>query len=95
LYLHKTHYFLLELAVSEADIKCEMKKTILELQSMANELGDALEKAAARVEAADGHIGNSLRDLYERSNARSEELLAQLDRLQTEIVASEPPTMGS
>ena len=80
--------------MSEADTRCEMKKTILELQSLANELGDALEKSAARVEA-DGHIGHSLRDIYERSNARSEELLAKLDRLQTDIVKSEPPTKRS
>jgi hypothetical protein len=81
--------------VAEADIKCEMKKTILELQGLATELGKNLETAAAQIEATDGRIGHGLRDLYERVNARSEQLLAELDRLQKDLVASKPPITTS
>ena len=49
--------------MAEADIKCEMKKTILGLQCLATELGKNLEIAAAQIEATDGRIGMALRDL--------------------------------
>ena len=68
--------------MADADIKAEMKKAVLELQSLGLELNEAVEQAAANIEAKDGNIGQGLRDLYDRVSARSEEILAQLDRLQ-------------
>jgi hypothetical protein len=95
LYLRRISSLSQEFEVSEADIKCEMKKTILELQGLATELGKNLETAVAQIEATDGRIGHGLRDLYERANARSEQLLAELDRLQKDLVASKPPITTS
>ena len=67
--------------IADADIKAEMKKAVLELQSLANELNSALDRTSAKIEAND-LIGSDLKDLYERVNARSEEILTQLDRLE-------------
>jgi len=68
--------------MADADIKAEMKKAILELQSLGVELNEAVEQPAANIESKDGNIGQGLRDIYDRVSARSEEILAQLDRLQ-------------
>ena len=68
--------------MADADIKAEMKKAVIELQSLGVELSKALEQAAANIEAKDGAIGQGLREVYDRVSARSEEILAQLDRLQ-------------
>ena len=61
--------------MADADIKAEMKKAVLELQSLSLELNEAVEQAAANIEAKDGNIGQGLRDLYDRVSARSEEFL--------------------
>ena len=39
--------------MADADIKAEMKKTVLELQSLTGELNSALDLAAAKIEATD------------------------------------------
>jgi chromosome segregation ATPase len=70
--------------MGDAYIKAEMKKAVLELLSLTAEWESALDLAAAKIEAADP-IRSGLKDLYERVSARSEELLAQLDRLQTSL----------
>ena len=75
--------------MAAADTKAEMKKQILELQSLASEFNSALDGASAKIEANDG-IGRGLRELYERISARSEELLAQLDRMQNSLDTSNP-----
>lgn len=75
--------------MADADIKAEMKKAVLELQSLASELNNALDRTSAEIEANDP-IGSGLKDLYERVSARSEELLAQLDRLQDSLSTSRP-----
>ena len=56
--------------MADADIKAEMKKAMLELQSLANELNSALDRTSAKIEAND-LIGSGLKDLYERVNARA------------------------
>ena len=75
--------------MADADIKAEMKKAVLELQSLTGELNSALDLAAAKIEATDP-IGSGLKELYERVSARSEELLDQLDRLQNSLNTSGP-----
>jgi hypothetical protein len=75
--------------MTAADTKAEMKKAILELQSLASEFNSALERTSEKIEANDT-IGSSLRALYERVSARSEEILAQLDRLQDSLNTSAP-----
>ena len=57
--------------MADADIKAEMKKAVLELQSLANELNSALDRTSAKIEAND-LIGSGLKDLYERVNARAQ-----------------------
>ena len=75
--------------MADADIKAEMKKAVLELQSLANEFNSALDRTSAKIEANDP-IGSGLKDLYQHVSARSEELLAQLDRLQNSLSTSAP-----
>ena len=75
--------------MADADIKAEMKKTVLELQALTGESNSALDLAAAKIEATDP-IGSSLKVLYERVSARAEELLNQLDRLQNSLNTSDP-----
>lgn len=73
--------------MTDADTKAEMKKVILELQSLGTELNSALDLAAAKIDA-NQRVGSALKELYDRTNARSEELLAQLERLQTSLSIS-------
>ena len=75
--------------MAAADTKAEMKKAILEIQSLVGEFNSALDRASAQIEANDG-FGPGLRELYERVSARSEELLAQLDRMQKSLNPSGP-----
>jgi hypothetical protein len=75
--------------MADADIKAEMKKTVLELQSLTGELNSALDLAAAKIEATDP-IESGLKELYERVTARSEELLDQLGRLQNSLNTPAP-----
>ena len=70
--------------MADADTKAEIKKAILELKSLGVELNNALDRATAEIEA-NKLIVSGLRDLYERVSARSEEILAQIDRLQDEL----------
>ena len=70
--------------MADADTKAEIKKAILELQSLASELNSALEQTSAKVDA-NNPVSSDLRDLYERFRARSDEILAQLDRLQNSL----------
>ena len=75
--------------MTDADTKAEIKKAIIELQSLGVELKNALDRATAKIEA-NKLIGSGLRDLYERFSARSEEILTQIDRLQHSLSKSRP-----
>ena len=70
--------------MADADTKAEIKKAILEFQSLGVELNNALDRATEEIEA-NKLIGSELRDMYERVCARSDEILAQIDRLQDEL----------
>ena len=75
--------------MADADTKAEIKKAILELKSLGVEVNNALDRATAEIES-DKLIGSGLRDLYDRFSARSEEILAQIDRLQHSLSKSVP-----
>ena len=73
---------------SEADVKAEMKKAMIELRSLGVELTNALDRAAQNIEAKEGFMLPSLREVYQRVTARSEEILRQLDQFQDELINS-------